>query len=144
MGHIKGNVIDWDEYFDGPHKSFSEDAIARDATPPLDENNVIDRTLNEWIPKIQAWQKEKLKKEDGGIRTNQAACLRCGEIIESRHDHDFRGCGCGAIAVDGGKSYTRRMYSNGDDCLEMTEFMSDPLPQKWRWDHENSNAELHE
>ncbi len=49
------------------------------------------------------------------------ACARCGEIIESTHVHDFRQCGCGSIAVDGGREYLRRC---GDisNYIEMSEY----------------------
>lgn len=42
------------------------------------------------------------------ITRNSARCLRCGEEVESRHRHDYVPCGCGNIAVDGGKAYLRR------------------------------------
>ena len=34
-------------------------------------------------------------------------CLKCGDIIESVHRHDFKWCSCQSVAVDGGKDYTR-------------------------------------
>ena len=40
---------------------------------------------------------------------NMAACKECGEIIESKSRHDFVRCLCGAIAVDGGYDYLRRI-----------------------------------
>lgn len=40
---------------------------------------------------------------------NIAACRECGEIIESKHRHNFVRCLCGAIAVDGGYDYLRRV-----------------------------------
>jgi hypothetical protein len=43
------------------------------------------------------------------ILRNAVVCLVCGEEIESTHRHDFRSCVCGAICVDGGKSYLRRV-----------------------------------
>lgn len=39
---------------------------------------------------------------------NAVQCLKCGDVIVSTHRHDFRGCSCGQIAVDGGLEYTRR------------------------------------
>jgi hypothetical protein len=42
------------------------------------------------------------------ITSNKAKCLRCLEIIESKHRRDFVQCQCGAIFVDGGKDYLRR------------------------------------
>jgi len=40
---------------------------------------------------------------------NCAKCAECGDVIESRHRHDFVWCKCGAIAVDGGQDYMRRI-----------------------------------
>lgn len=50
------------------------------------------------------------------IKRNAARCLKCGDVIESKHRHDFRACSCGAIFVDGGLDYLRR---GGDfDAIE--------------------------
>ena len=43
-----------------------------------------------------------------GILQNKAECLRCGDIVESTHRHDFKRCECGSIAVDGGRDYLKR------------------------------------
>jgi hypothetical protein len=43
------------------------------------------------------------------ILRNMARCKRCGDLIESKHRHDFVRCTCGAIAVDGGTDYLRRI-----------------------------------
>lgn len=43
------------------------------------------------------------------ILRNSVRCHLCGEIIESRHRHDFVWCKCGNIAVDGGKAYLKRV-----------------------------------
>jgi hypothetical protein len=40
---------------------------------------------------------------------NRIKCLRCGDIIESKHRHDFVWCKCGSVAVDGGLDYWRRV-----------------------------------
>ena len=45
---------------------------------------------------------------------NQIKCLKCGDIIESEHRHDFVTCSCGACSVDGGKDYLRRSGKHGD------------------------------
>ena len=42
------------------------------------------------------------------ITKNAVRCLKCNEIIESTHRHDFKWCKCHTIAVDGGKAYLRR------------------------------------
>ena len=38
---------------------------------------------------------------------NAARCRKCGDVIESKHRHDFVRCECGAIYIDGGLSYAR-------------------------------------
>lgn len=50
---------------------------------------------------------------------NRIRCQRCGEIIESRSIHDFSTCRCGAVSVDGGLVYPRRL---GDDYEELAEY----------------------
>ena len=53
---------------------------------------------------------------------NRCQCAKCGDIIESKHVHDYVTCKCGAIAVDGGHEYLRRC---GDfhDMIEMNEII---------------------
>jgi hypothetical protein len=46
---------------------------------------------------------------------NRARCRRCGDVIESRHRHDFVSCGCRAIFVDGGMDYLRAGFDHPDD-----------------------------
>lgn len=41
------------------------------------------------------------------IKRNAIRCKHCGEIIESRHTHDFKACKCGRCFVDGGLEYLR-------------------------------------
>ncbi len=45
---------------------------------------------------------------------NRAKCAKCGKIIESKSAHDFVRCKCGAIAVDGGPNYRKRMGDKAD------------------------------
>ena len=61
------------------------------------------------------------------ILVNRAKCNRCGDIIESKYRHDFVSCWCGAIFVDGGKTYLRRGYKKEDgDCfIELSEFTNE-------------------
>lgn len=49
------------------------------------------------------------------IRRNSVVCLGCNTEIESVHAHDMKFCPCGAVAVDGGKSYLRRVFTTGTD-----------------------------
>ena len=55
------------------------------------------------------------------IIRNRIKCKKCGEIIESTSRHDFKFCKCGAVAVDGGKDYLRRVGSK-DDYEELIEY----------------------
>lgn len=48
------------------------------------------------------------------IVQNAALCLSCGDKIVSKHRHDFVECTCGAIAVDGGQEYLRRIGDFGN------------------------------
>jgi hypothetical protein len=34
-------------------------------------------------------------------------CKKCGDVIVSKHRHDYRTCKCGKIAIDGGSDYTK-------------------------------------
>ena len=51
------------------------------------------------------------------IIQNAATCLACGDFIVSKHRHDFVTCTCGAISVDGGQEYLRRVgdFTNAMD-----------------------------
>ena len=48
------------------------------------------------------------------IIRNAIRCKKCGDIIESETVHDFKFCGCGSCAVDGGHDYLRRCGNLGD------------------------------
>lgn len=54
------------------------------------------------------------------ITRNAAMCRRCGDTVESKYQHHFASCSCGALAVDGGLAYLRRLGSV-DDCIELSE-----------------------
>ncbi len=56
------------------------------------------------------------------ILCNCARCRRCNQVIESRSRHDFVTCNCGAISVDGGTEYLRRLAADLGDVVEMSEF----------------------
>lgn len=34
-------------------------------------------------------------------------CKKCGDVIESKHRHDFVWCSCKSIFIDGGNDYVR-------------------------------------
>lgn len=41
------------------------------------------------------------------ILVNKVRCKKCNDIIESKHSHDFKVCGCGEIFIDGGTDNQR-------------------------------------
>ena len=43
------------------------------------------------------------------ILSNQVECLKCGDKPFSAHQHHFATCKCGAVSVDGGSAYLRRL-----------------------------------
>ena len=47
------------------------------------------------------------KKEE--IISNKIKCKKCGDIIESKSTNDYKKCICGAVAVDGGNQYLKRI-----------------------------------
>lgn len=46
------------------------------------------------------------------ILINRARCLKCGDTVNSCHRHDFQGCRCGNVFVDGGRDYLRHGYQD--------------------------------
>lgn len=55
------------------------------------------------------------------IIRNMIYCKSCGDVIESKHRHDFVMCSCGKCAVDGGKDYLRRCFEDENGFIEMSE-----------------------
>ena len=55
------------------------------------------------------------------VLVNKAKCGVCGDVIESKHRHDFVRCSCGEISVDGGKDYLKRSAGNFDNLIELSE-----------------------
>ena len=54
------------------------------------------------------------------IVRNAIRCNFCGEIIESKYRHDYKECSCGRVAVDGGKDYLRRCFTEIDDFTDLS------------------------
>jgi hypothetical protein len=60
------------------------------------------------------------------IVRNAARCLKCDDVIESKHRHDYVTCSCGALSVDGGHEYLKRAWATHTDhpqCEELSEFV---------------------
>jgi phage FluMu protein Com len=51
------------------------------------------------------------------IIKNCIRCKKCGQVIVSKHPHDFVTCKCGACSVDGGNQMLRRVYEE-EGCYE--------------------------
>lgn len=44
-------------------------------------------------------------------RVYTITCNKCGDEIYSRSTHDYRSCSCHAIAIDGGRDYTKISFT---------------------------------
>ena len=66
---------------------------------------------------MRRWLMEKKKEE---IINNKIKCKKCGDIIESKSINDYKRCSCGAVAIDGGKDYLKRI-GNEKDYEELSE-----------------------
>lgn len=64
------------------------------------------------------------------VTVNKAQCRKCGDVIESKHVHDFRSCKCGAIMVDGGLDYIRRV-GQLDQIIELSETHEEEYEANW-------------
>lgn len=53
------------------------------------------------------------------IKVNKIKCKKCGNIIESKTTNDLKRCSCGAVAVDGGKEYLKRI-GNDEEYEELS------------------------
>ncbi len=59
------------------------------------------------------------------ILKNAIQCKLCQSIIISKHRHDFVSCECGAVCVDGGHDYLRRV-GDYDSWIELSEVVEAP------------------
>ena len=61
------------------------------------------------------------------IISNRIQCKHCGEIIESKHIHEFVTCKCDTCSVDGGHYHLSRSYQNSpeEDFIELSEVEED-------------------
>ncbi len=83
------------------------------------------KTLSErYYDNEELTQEERRKIDAGNIRLNKAKCKKCNDIIQSTHRHDYKRCKCGAIAVDGGSWYIKRV-GDFEAIEEMSECYKD-------------------
>ena len=57
---------------------------------------------------------------------NRAQCLNCGDVLISKHRHDYVSCCCGSLSLDGGLDYLKRSYINAGDVLELSLYTDSP------------------
>ena len=62
------------------------------------------------------------------VMVNKAKCKKCGEILESKFNHDFKTCSCKSLSVDGGLDYIRRSCKDKNLYEEMSEFEFIDMP----------------
>lgn len=65
------------------------------------------------------------------LTKNAARCTHCKTVVESKHRHDWVGCKCGKIFVDGGLVYQRFGFSVPEDFEDLSEWAPvEPEPEK--------------
>ena len=57
-------------------------------------------------------------------------CQKCSDIIESKHRHDMVFCSCKAIAIDGGRDYTK-ITGNPDNVIYLDDKEDWELIEDW-------------
>lgn len=79
------------------------------------------------------------------IISNSATCRKCKDFIFSRHVHDFVTCKCGAISVDGGQEYLKRV-GDFSAIIESSFFLDDAVVFAARdavkWARENGRNDM--
>ena len=50
---------------------------------------------------------------------NRIRCLKCSDVIEATHQHDFKSCKCGAVKIDGGAMGHWRRIGDPKDYEEV-------------------------
>ncbi|MGY4111340.1 DUF7695 domain-containing protein [Aeribacillus sp. SP014] len=55
------------------------------------------------------------------LKRNRIRCKHCGDIIESKTIYDFQRCKCGAVGIDGGLHYPKRVYRSNPAELHYEE-----------------------
>jgi len=69
-------------------------------------------------------KEQREKFNIGNIFINAAVCKKCGDYIRSKNRHDFKSCKCGAVIVDGGSWYCKRMGEEEDRIDIIEEFIN--------------------
>jgi hypothetical protein len=79
------------------------------------------------------------------IVSNQVHCRLCGDNPFSSHRHDFRGCKCGAVFVDGGNDYLRRVTKKEggyvEKSIQLPTVLVDALIKAVEWSQDTGRNE---
>ena len=84
------------------------------------------KEVENYQEKKKGW-KLKMKK----LIKNQIKCLKCGDIIVSKHRHDFVTCSCGNVSVDGGSDYCRVSFEEKDTWVDISVWEGDSLKSSY-------------
>ncbi len=78
------------------------------------------------------------------IIQNELECTKCGDIVFSRHRHDFAQCSCGSIAADGGMDYFRRAGDGGyiDRSMSMDTKALNACKEAVKWGKDTGRNEF--
>ena len=80
------------------------------------------------------------------ILQNQIRCKKCGDEPFSAHRHDFKYCKCGAVAVDGGMEYLKRVGDVRDGYDELSYSLDDKIVAECvdavKWSKDTGRNEL--
>ncbi len=53
-------------------------------------------------------------------------CLDCGDVIQSKHRHDFVSCSCRKVSIDGGGEYQRMLLMPGGSYVDLDQPPDEP------------------
>lgn len=67
---------------------------------------------------------QRRKFDIGDILINGVVCKKCGDYIRSKNRHDYKLCKCGAVGVDGGSWYCKRIGDKNDYIDVVEEFIN--------------------
>ena len=56
---------------------------------------------------------------------NRTKCLLCGDMIVSKHRHDYVSCSCSNLTLDGGVSCPRGIFKEREFCINYSLYTDD-------------------
>lgn len=63
----------------------------------------------------------------GHMVLNRVQCIRCGDILTSYYNHDFKTCSCGTVSVDGGLDGARTLFNKPTDYADLRVYSNEPF-----------------